>query len=112
MKDQKILRTFVLLKDVPNFFSPFFSASPEIKGVKVCCRQTNSLTPYIGMCGFFLSVKFATTLIASLLNFSNSIYFSAKAALRPFAKSVNRMCRNTESHPAVNFAGTSRNIHN
>ena len=25
-------------------------------------RQTNSLTPYTGVCGFFLSVKFATSL--------------------------------------------------
>ena len=29
-------------------------------------RQTNSLTPYIGVCGFFLSDKFATSLLASL----------------------------------------------
>ena len=38
----------------------------EIIGVKVCNRQTdrqtNSLTPYTGACGFFLSVKFATFL--------------------------------------------------
>ena len=35
-------------------------------GVKVCNRQTNSLTPYAGSCGFILSVKFATALLASL----------------------------------------------
>ena len=29
-------------------------------------RQTNSLTPYTGVCGFFLLVKFATSLLASL----------------------------------------------
>ena len=29
-------------------------------------RQTNSLTPYTGVCGFFLQVKFATSLLASL----------------------------------------------
>ena len=29
-------------------------------------RQTDSLTPYTGGCGFFLSVKFATSLLASL----------------------------------------------
>ena len=29
-------------------------------------RRTNSLTPYTGVCGFFLSVKFATSLLASL----------------------------------------------
>ena len=27
-------------------------------------RQTNSLAPYTGVCGFFLSVKFATFLLA------------------------------------------------
>ena len=26
--------------------------------------QINSLTPYMGVCGFFLSVKFATSLLA------------------------------------------------
>ena len=29
-------------------------------------RQTNYLTPYTGVCGFLLSVKFATSLLASL----------------------------------------------
>ena len=29
-------------------------------------RQTNSLTPYTGVCVFFLSVKFVTSLLASL----------------------------------------------
>ena len=29
-------------------------------------RRTNSLTPYPGVCGFFISVKFATSLLASL----------------------------------------------
>ena len=29
-------------------------------------RQTNTLTPYAGVCGFFLPVKFATSLLASL----------------------------------------------
>ena len=29
-------------------------------------RQTNYLTPYTGVCGFFLQVKFATSLITSL----------------------------------------------
>ena len=29
-------------------------------------RQTNSKAPYTGVCGFFLSVKFATSLLASL----------------------------------------------
>ena len=52
------------------FVSPFCSTSPEIIGVKVCHRwtdrQTNFLTPYMGVCGFFLSVKFATSLLASL----------------------------------------------
>ena len=40
-------------------FSPFCFASPEIIGVKVYHRQANSLTPYTGVCGFFISVKFA-----------------------------------------------------
>ena len=29
-------------------------------------RQTNSLTPYTRMCGFFLQVIFATSILASL----------------------------------------------
>ena len=29
-------------------------------------RQTNSLTTYMGVCGFFLSVKYATSLLALL----------------------------------------------
>ena len=29
-------------------------------------RQTNSLTQYIGVCEIFISVKFATSLLASL----------------------------------------------
>ena len=29
-------------------------------------RQTNSMTPYTGVCGFFLSVKLAASLLASL----------------------------------------------
>ena len=28
--------------------------------------QTNSLTPYMGVCGFFVQVKVATSLLASL----------------------------------------------
>ena len=48
-------------------FSPFYFASPEIIEVKICNRrQTNSLTPYTGVCGFFPHVKFATSLLASL----------------------------------------------
>ena len=51
-----------------TFFSPFCFASPEIIGVKVAQtdRQTNSWAPYTGICGFSLSVKFATFLLASL----------------------------------------------
>ena len=51
-------------------YSPFWFASPEIIGVKVgnrgTDRQTNSLTPYTWVCRFFLSVKFATSLLTSL----------------------------------------------
>ena len=47
-----------------------YFASPEIIEVKICHRQTdgqtNSLTPYTGVCGFFLQVKFATSLLALL----------------------------------------------
>ena len=68
--DKKKFETWVFAIDVLNFFSPSCSASPEIIGVKVCHRrtdrQTNSLTPYTGVCGFFLSIKFATSLLASL----------------------------------------------
>ena len=42
----------------------------NIFGFKVCYRwtdrQTNSLTPYTGVCVFFISSKFATSLLASL----------------------------------------------
>ena len=51
-------------------------------GVKVCNkqtdRQTNSLAPYTGACGFFLTVKFAISLLASLTGgkyFENLTYF-------------------------------------
>ena len=61
-------------------------ASPDIIWVKVCNRltdrQTNSLTPFTGMCGFF-SVKFATSLSCLAhrrinINFTN---FVAKTTL-------------------------------
>ena len=46
-------------------------SSPEIIGVKVCNRQTERQTDKFfdtnkGVCGLFLSVKFATALLASL----------------------------------------------
>ena len=43
-----------------------YFASPEIIEVKICYRQTNSLVPNAGVCGFFLSVKFSTSLLTSL----------------------------------------------
>ena len=47
-----------------------YFASPEIIQVEICNRQTDrqtdSLTLYTGGRGFFLSVKFATSLLASL----------------------------------------------
>ena len=62
----------------PKFlFSPFCFASPEIIGVKVDYREKNFLTPYIGVCGFFLSVKFATTLLAYLAR-ENKFFEQAK----------------------------------
>ena len=38
----------------------------ETRSKFVTDRQTNSLTPYICVCGFFLQVQFATSLLASL----------------------------------------------
>ena len=54
------------------FFSPFCFASLEIIGVmgskfvtdRQTDGQTNSLTPFTGVCRFFLSVNFATSLLA------------------------------------------------
>ena len=37
-------------------------------------RQTNSLTPYTGGCGFFLQVKFATSLLASLAGDNTKLF--------------------------------------
>ena len=51
------------------FFSPFCSASPEIIGgqsLSQSDRQTNTLTLYTGVCRFFPSVKFATSVLALL----------------------------------------------
>ena len=42
-----------LTKTSPKNFSPFYFASPEIIVVKIYYRQTNSLTPCTGLCGFF-----------------------------------------------------------
>ena len=58
--------TWVFAIDVLIFFSPFCLASPDKIGVKVDHRQSNSLTPYTGVCRFFLSVKLATSLLALL----------------------------------------------
>ena len=47
--------------------SPFWFASPEMIGVKVCNRQTDKFfDTYKGVFGFFISVKFATSLLALL----------------------------------------------
>ena len=52
----------------PKSFSPFYSVSPEIILVKFGNRQTDRqiLWHHMWVCGFFLSVKFATSLLASL----------------------------------------------
>ena len=52
--------------------------------------QTNSWTPYTGVCGFFLQVKFATSLLASLAgglleNYAQFQWFPT-SALRKFIK--------------------------
>ena len=49
-------------------FRPFYFASPEIIEVKICHRQSDrqTLAPYTGVCGFFLQVKFAASVLASL----------------------------------------------
>ena len=66
MKDQ------VFAIDVLNFFGTFCFASPEIIRIKFVRdgqtdRQTDKFFDTIhGVCGFFLSVKFATSLLASL----------------------------------------------
>ena len=50
----------ILSKEGPNKpISPFFEDAHIVTD-----RHTNSLTPWV--CGFFLSVKFATSLLASL----------------------------------------------
>ena len=65
-----VLEPLVFAVDVLIFFSPFCFDSPEIIRVKVdyrqTDRQTNYLTSYTGVCGFCLSVKFATSLLALL----------------------------------------------
>ena len=46
-------------------------------------RQTNSLTPYTGVCSFFLSVKFATSLLASLAGDYLMLYLHFNVSLLP-----------------------------
>ena len=64
------MHLYWLINISPKNFSPFYFTSPEIIEVKICSRQTdrqtNSLTTYTGECGFFLQVKFATSLLSSL----------------------------------------------
>ena len=51
--------------------------------------RTNSLTPYTGVCGFFLSFKFATLLLASLTGELKSTTYSL-FSIQEFTFSVNR----------------------
>ena len=53
-----------LAAKVANFFSNGFWFWLDERSNNL--GQTNSLTPYTGVCGFFLSVKFATSLLALL----------------------------------------------
>ena len=70
INDHNIVVRFA--KDALHFFSPFCSASPEIIGVKVYHRWTDKFfdTIYGGM-RVFLSAKFATSLLASLVRGQN-----------------------------------------
>ena len=49
--------------EVENFRKNSFGGSGTTKRIIVNLRQTNSLTPFTGMCGFFLQVKLATSLL-------------------------------------------------
>ena len=59
--------------DVLNLFCPFCFASPEIIGVKIYHRQMDKFSDPI-LCGFFLSVEFATLVLTSLAGGSFDIW--------------------------------------
>ena len=68
---KKMLTKTALAAKVANFFSNGFwfwldERSNNLTTDRQTDIQTISLTPYTGVCGFFLSVKFATSLLASL----------------------------------------------
>ena len=54
-----------------------YFASPVIIEVKICYRQTdrltNSLTPYTGVCGFFLQVEFVTSKVSDMNTLVDSL---------------------------------------
>ena len=55
------------ISQVTNFFNGFwFWLDERSNNQPQTDRQTNSLTPYVGVSGLFLSVKFATFLLALL----------------------------------------------
>ena len=63
--DQKNFGTTLFDKDIPPYILAH-SISPVLRKFRskfITDRQTNSLTPYTGVCGFFLQVKFATSLL-------------------------------------------------
>ena len=63
-----------------NFIPPANGAS-QVNYFMVTDGQTNSLRPYTGVCGFFLSVKFAISplaLLAGELGKTNVDYSVAK----------------------------------
>ena len=66
LQQKKYFLRRIFALEVLNFFSPFCSASPEIIGLKVDHRQTNSLTPYTRVCIFFFQLNLLPPLLASL----------------------------------------------
>ena len=66
----EMVSIFELMRDEAKIFRETFSGACAQQKIYIryrqTDRQTNSLTPYTGMGVFFLQVKFATSLLASL----------------------------------------------
>ena len=69
---QKLYKRRVLNNNYDDFLANLPKVSDASKAAMEAdltleeLQDTNSLTPYTGGCGFFLQVKFATSLLASL----------------------------------------------